>query len=552
MSSSNIKSWADASSDEESDSEHPRIAPPPSGLPGSDSYVALQEVEEMEYSAPDGGGGGSSSVAGTNLRVMEDLPTNPPFTAYVGNLHRDVIGNSKDLWGELEKMLEDLGCTVQVDGEVVPIKIVGTRLITDRSTGQSKGFGYVEFGTPEELLVFLNLGNHQLCGRNLKVDIASGEPRSGAGGGGRGGGGGDRRRNSQARGNRGEGGGSGRYDRQYSDNSSSNFNRRDNKDDMPIDGSQFQGGRYARSNSSLSVGSGVAGSGGGSLRRNGSGMMKRTDSAASTGAAGVAVPNSPVRQRPSLKLAPRTKPLEEGNASASRSSIFGDAKPRDESKFEEKKAVAAGVVAASASVTQAIEENVVENLTASMGAMEVKKESNESKEDTIEKADASEGKEEDKTTNDKSMEKEDEFTSIPKKTLDRKTSRGAPQRGISGRGGDRTKDGEDRSNKKDGRKDSSGRRPSGRGEGQGRGGGGRGDRPRNNERGGRNNARDAGKRPSASNAKSSNGGTAKDGGTVVPTTSLAAAAALQPKKESKAPPKKINSFAAFMDESDDE
>lgn len=42
-------------------------------------------------------------------------------------------------------------CAVEVDGQVVPVKIVGTRLITDRNTGQTKGFGYVEFGTPEEV-----------------------------------------------------------------------------------------------------------------------------------------------------------------------------------------------------------------------------------------------------------------------------------------------------------------------------------------------------------------------------------------------------------------
>ncbi len=48
-------------------------------------------------------------------------------------------------------VLSFVQCTVEVDGEVVPLKIVSTRLITDRSTGQSKGFGYVEFGTPEEV-----------------------------------------------------------------------------------------------------------------------------------------------------------------------------------------------------------------------------------------------------------------------------------------------------------------------------------------------------------------------------------------------------------------
>ena len=35
-----------------------------------------------------------------------------------------------------------------------PVKIVSTRLIVDRSTGQNKGFGYVELGSPEEVSSF--------------------------------------------------------------------------------------------------------------------------------------------------------------------------------------------------------------------------------------------------------------------------------------------------------------------------------------------------------------------------------------------------------------
>ena len=462
MSSTNIKSWADASSDSESEDE--RIAPPPSNLPGSDSYAALQAAEEAEAEAHEYGDGGFPG------RRLEDMPTQPPYTAFVGNLHRGM--EREDFEGEMERMLVDRACQTESG---TPVKIVGTRLINDRATGQSKGFGYVEFGTPEELLAFLNLGFYQISGRNLKVDIASGEPRNPRGGGDRQS---DRRRSG--RGGRGDGR---NYDRQYSNDSYRSANR-DN--DAPIDGSQFQGGRYSRSTSNMSQGS-MGGSGRGGMPRNGSGMMKRSDSSASAGSAS---------QRPSLKLAPRTKPLEE-SGSGSRSSIFGDAKPRDEKEFEDKKAAEA-----------AEKEEGLKKVTSSMSDLEVVKETNGT--DEKDASDAKDGEKSEKTGE--------------SKTLNRKPSRGA------GRGGDRP----ERNNgdrRRDGRK-------SGRGEGRG----GRGDR-RNSERGGRG---ESGKRPSVK----SNGDAAKDG--EAPVSSLAAAAAMPVKQESKAPPKKANSFAAFMDSDDEE
>ncbi|KAL7513288.1 hypothetical protein ACHAXN_010380 [Cyclotella atomus] len=464
MSSSNIKSWADASSD--SDSEDDRIAPPPSNLPGS--AIANEAEDDAEFD--DGGFPG---------KTLEDMPKDPPFTAFVGNLNRGMEG--KEFRAEVERLLVDRGCQTESG---TTVQLVGTRLINDRQTGQSKGFGYVEFGTPEELLAFLNLGYHQISGRNLKVDIAAGDPRSRGGGGGAGA---ERRRS-------GRGGGGGRgdgrnYDRQYSSDS-----YRSNRDDGPIDGSQFQGGRYSRSASNMSQGS--LGGGRSGMPRNGSGMMKRSDSAASTGSAS---------QRPSLKLAPRTKPLD-GSSSASRSSIFGDAKPVDVKEVVEKNA---------AENTE--KDDGLKKVTSSMSDLEVVKETT---------ADHKEGAAEITAPPDAKDGGKNERSGD--KTLNRKSSRGP------GRGGDKPE-----RNNSDRRRD--GRKP-GRSEGRG----GRGDNKRNSERGGRTNGKESGKRPSVK----SNGDAAKQG--EAPVSSLAAAAAMPVKQETKAPPKKTNSFAAFMDDSDDE
>jgi hypothetical protein len=73
-----------------------------------------------------------------------------------------------------------------------------------------------------------------------------------------------------------------------------------------VDGRQFQGGRYTKRDSS-----------GSSLQRQSS----------------VNSESSEPRQRPSLKLAPRSKPREDTNETSS-SSLFGEGKKRDDSDWE--------------------------------------------------------------------------------------------------------------------------------------------------------------------------------------------------------------------------
>ena len=65
-------------------------------------------------------------------------------------------------------------------------------VITDRATGRSRGFGFVEMSSPSEAQKAIgDLNGHQLHGRTLNVSEARDRP---AGGGGGGGGGGPRRR----------------------------------------------------------------------------------------------------------------------------------------------------------------------------------------------------------------------------------------------------------------------------------------------------------------------------------------------------------------------
>lgn len=102
---------------------------------------------------------------------------------YVGNLSRDVSE------GELKEAFEAFG------------EIASVAIITDKFSGESRGFGFVEMPKTEEGTAAINaLNGKAIKGRNLTVNEARPkEDRGGGGGRGFGGGGG--------RGPRGGGGG---------------------------------------------------------------------------------------------------------------------------------------------------------------------------------------------------------------------------------------------------------------------------------------------------------------------------------------------------------
>jgi cold-inducible RNA-binding protein len=92
-------------------------------------------------------------------------------------------------------------------------QVASVRILSDRATGRSRGFGFVEMGTPEDAQKAIEaLNGHDFMGRPLTVNEAREQPpRSGGNGGGFGGGGG--RGFGGGGGGRGGRGGRGGYDR---------------------------------------------------------------------------------------------------------------------------------------------------------------------------------------------------------------------------------------------------------------------------------------------------------------------------------------------------
>ena len=108
-----------------------------------------------------------------------------PSKLYVGNLAY-AVSNS-----DLEQLFSQVG------------QVQSVAVITDKFSGQSKGFGFVEMATEEDASKAIQQFNDtELKGRNIKVNEAKpreagfgGNRRGGAGGGGSNRGGGDRGRN---------------------------------------------------------------------------------------------------------------------------------------------------------------------------------------------------------------------------------------------------------------------------------------------------------------------------------------------------------------------
>ncbi len=179
---SKMKSWADCSSDEESDDElHPaRLAAAASknnldqdisyDEESEEGHISVTAEDDLDHLVPasSGGGRGAGPHGGRgngggrrngnrNHReevpypkpidwdsLPAELPDQPPFTAYIRNLCYK-IQEPGDLADKVE------GLTRWRYKKEQEVKVINARLGVDRQTGQRKGFGYVEFETPKEV-----------------------------------------------------------------------------------------------------------------------------------------------------------------------------------------------------------------------------------------------------------------------------------------------------------------------------------------------------------------------------------------------------------------
>src|SRR5208283_3340599 len=114
-----------------------------------------------------------------------------PSKLYVGNLAYSVSNS------DLEELFSQAG------------QVQSVAIITDKFSGQSKGFGFVEMANDEEAAKAIQQFNEtERKGRNIKVNEAKHRDSSFGGGGNRSGGGGNR---GGGGGNRGGGGGRDRW-----------------------------------------------------------------------------------------------------------------------------------------------------------------------------------------------------------------------------------------------------------------------------------------------------------------------------------------------------
>ncbi|KAE8353121.1 hypothetical protein BDV28DRAFT_148370 [Aspergillus coremiiformis] len=104
-------------------------------------------------SAGFGNGFGDRERGGYAIREPLPLPTQPPYTAHVGNMSFDATA------ADISDLFVDCGVT-------------NVRIVEDKLTKAPKGFGYIEFETVDGLKKALDLSGATLQGRAIRVSIA--------------------------------------------------------------------------------------------------------------------------------------------------------------------------------------------------------------------------------------------------------------------------------------------------------------------------------------------------------------------------------------------
>ena len=89
-------------------------------------------------------------------REQLPLPTEPPYTAHIGNMAFDTTE------AEVSEFFKD--CQVSK-----------VRIVEDKVDRKPKGFGYVEFATLDGLKKALSYAGTNLAGRTIRVSVA--DPR---------------------------------------------------------------------------------------------------------------------------------------------------------------------------------------------------------------------------------------------------------------------------------------------------------------------------------------------------------------------------------------